>query len=273
MSFTSNHFNFNYLNNRCIIAVQAHVFYKELINEVINKTNNIPLKFDLYISSLPDGNKALFERYIKYYSKSNYYEILYTENKGRDILPFIQQMKNKFKKYKYICHIHTKKANHISTTGDKWRNYLYENLLGNSDKISQIIFDFEKIKELGLIFPEPYYDIIKLIKFRKSNSFKSFNNFETINFIFHKPNIKYMNFVLNKIFRKIKVGKKLIFPVGDMFWAKMKSIHQIFTIKFQKIFPSESGQINETIMHAIERIWLHLAKKNGYYYKLIFNHY
>jgi hypothetical protein len=262
LSFYSNHYNFSYLHNRCIVAIQVHVYYEELIFEVINKTNNIPLKFDLFISTTQEQILNWFEKYSSDYSRANKIQVLYVNNKGRDVLPFIKQMKNNFKRYKYICHIHTKKANHNSTTGDRWRNYLYQNLLGSREQISQILWDFEKIEKLGFIFPEPFYDIIKY-----------HNNFDSINFVFHKPNINYMNFVLNKIFKKVKIGKKLVFPVGNMFWAKAKSIHQIFYIKFQNLFPKELGQINETIMHAIERIWLYLVKKNGYFYKSIFNHY
>ena len=39
------------LENGCHVAVQAHVFYEDLINEIINKTNNIPIKYDLYITT------------------------------------------------------------------------------------------------------------------------------------------------------------------------------------------------------------------------------
>ena len=262
LSFNDSYYNFKYLYNRCIIAVQAHVFYKDLLFEIINKTNNIPLKFDLFISTLPEGHLDKFEKNIRIYSKASKYEIFYSNNKGRDVLPFIMQMKNKIKKYKYICHIHTKKTNHNLVSGDGWRNYLYENLLGDSKKITQILYDFENIKDLGFIFPEPYYDVIK-----------HYTNFEEINFSYHEPNIKYMNIILHKIFKRTQVGNKLTFPVGDMFWAKTKSIHQIFNFRFDNLFPKELGQINETIMHAIERIWLYLVKKNGYYYKIIFNHY
>ena len=31
--------------------------------------------------------------------------------------------------------------------------------------------------------------------------------------------------------------------------------------------PKENGQIDGTIMHAVERVWLFIAKLNGYYYK------
>ena len=82
-----------------------------------------------------------------------------------------------------------------------------------------------------------------------------------------------MNFILSKIFYRFKIGNKIIFPSGDMFWAKVNAIYQIFKIRFINKFPKELNQTNETIMHAIERIWLYLVKLNGYYYKIIFKHY
>ena len=82
-----------------------------------------------------------------------------------------------------------------------------------------------------------------------------------------------MNFILNNIFPGFKIGNKLVFPTGDMFWAKVHAIHQIFNIKCIKKFPKELNQTNETIMHGIERIWLYLVKLNGYFYKIIFKHY
>ena len=80
-----------------------------------------------------------------------------------------------------------------------------------------------------------------------------------------------MNIILKSIFHKYKIGEKLIFPVGNMFWARIKAIYQIFNLKLE--FPDELGQTNETIMHAIERIWLYLVKLNGYGYKVIFKKY
>ena len=80
-----------------------------------------------------------------------------------------------------------------------------------------------------------------------------------------------MNFLLKRIFHKNNVvGDKLVFPLGDMFWAKTKSIYQIFNIRLQ--FPEEFGQTNDTIMHSIERIWLYLVKLNGFFYKSIFKY-
>ena len=83
-----------------------------------------------------------------------------------------------------------------------------------------------------------------------------------------------MNKILNILFQNFSVGKFLVFPSGDMLWAKTKAIHQIFKLlKFLKLFPKELGQDNGTILHGIERIWLYLVKINGFKYHLIFKHY
>ena len=262
ISLKDNYYNLTHLNNNNIIAIQAHVFYEDLIYEVINKTNNIPFKFDLFISTISFSKKEIIEKYIEKYSKTNKYEVKVVENRGRDILPLLTQMKFKIKNYKYFCHIHTKKSNHDIQLGSNWRNYLYDNLLGSEKIIKEILIDFENYEKLGFIFPEVYYDIIKNIK-----------DYDYTDFPLHRPNTKYMNFILDKLFPGHKIGKKLIFPSGDMFWAKVNAIYQIFQIKFKKIFPKELNQTNDTIMHAIERIWLYLVKLNGYNYKVIFKHY
>ena len=86
------------------------------------------------------------------------------KNKGRDVLPLLIQLKKNIKKYKYFCHIHTKKSHHDILLGKNWRNYLYRNLLGNKEIISEIISDFERFDKLGFIFPEVYFEIIKKIE-------------------------------------------------------------------------------------------------------------
>ena len=262
LPFKEDYYNLIYLQNRKIISIQVHLFYIDLLPEIISKTNNIPLRYDLYITINFPLDKEYVEENLKIYSNADKYEVLIVENRGRDVLPFFIQMKDKIKKYKYICHIHTKKSQHNPILGNEWRHYLYDNLLGNKNLISEIIYDFEIYDKLGFICADTYY-----------NNVKGMTNFEYINCRYHEPNIKYMNFILKRLFGKFKVGTQLIFPDGDMFWAKVEAIYQIFSIDFKKKYPKENNQINGTFMHAIERIWLYIVKLNGYYYKIIFNYY
>lgn len=240
------------LYNSCKIAVQVHLFYDDLIKDIINRTNNIPVKYDLYITITTPEIKDKLEKYIKNYSKANYFEILIVKNMGRDVLPFLNQIKSKFKFYKYLCHIHTKKSLTAPEIGNLWRNYLYNNLLGNSTIVSEILYDFERIEKLGFIFPETFYGIIQHF------------------FILTDGTKEWMNFIADKILRNYKIGELINFPAGNMFWAKIGAIYQIFIYDFSKYFPNEDDQTNDTIMHGIERIWLYLVKYNRFYYKVIF---
>ena len=67
----------------------------------------MPIKYDLYISTTSESKKEFIEKCL-INSNANKYEIKIYENKGRDIFPFISQMKKIYKIYKYICHLHKK---------------------------------------------------------------------------------------------------------------------------------------------------------------------
>ena len=133
-----------------------------------------------------------------------------------------------------------------------WRRYLFNNLLGDSNIISEIISYFENSNKIGIIFPETYYLIYNETKKLK------------------KKTKKYINFILKKLFPRNSIGILKNFPAGNMFWSRTEAILQIFIYNFNKYFDEENEQTNDTIMHGIERVWLYLVKLNGFYYKTIF---
>ena len=245
-------FDLTSLINKTKIAVQVHLYYEELIEDIINKTNNIPVKFDLFITIISPNFYRFLDSYIKKFSKCDYYEILIVENKGRDVLPFLTQIKPKYRNYKYICHIHTKKSNTAPEIGFLWRNYLFNNLLGNINITSEILNDFESNKKLGFIFPETFHGIIQVF------------------YILTDGTKYWMDVLSSKLFGFYSLGKLTDFPAGNMFWAKIRAIYQIFECELSEYFPKEGEQTNDTIMHAIERIWLYLVKYNHFKYKNIF---
>ena len=86
-------FNLPYINNYNTInlekspeiAVQAHIYYEEIIYDIINKTNNIPVKFNLFISTSSNIIKNNIENYVQINSNAFKIEIKLFPNKGRDI--------------------------------------------------------------------------------------------------------------------------------------------------------------------------------------------
>ena len=240
-------YNFSNLENNCSIAIQAHAFYVDLIDEIINLTNNIPAKFDLYITTTKEKDKNLIEKYIKENSKANKYEILVVENKGRDVLPLLNQLNKVLNNYKYFCHIHTKKSR------NNWRNYLFNNLLGKKI-ISEILYDFETDDKLGLIFPPSYYEITY------------------VNIRINKNDIINLKNIFKGISDKIKVPDNFDYPSGNMFWARSKAVHQIIELDINESCPEEPLPAGGTILHAIERTWKFITEYNGYTYKILFRY-
>lgn len=231
------------------IAVQAHVFYRGLTAEVVGKTNNIPATFDLYITTTTRENAAAIRAYTDAHSRADKVEVAVVENRGRDVLPFLAQMGDVLRNYDYICHIHTKKSLH-NNTGDEWRRYLYENLLGSGEIVSEILGLFMKDRKLGIVFPA---------NFVKTDWGKGDNR-------------ELCEDLMGRIDKSFKIDGEPLFPAGDMFWARTGAVEKLFSLNLHSDdFPEEAGQVDGTLMHAIERIWLYLAESQGFGWKEIRN--
>ena len=236
--------------NRIVVIMYLNEEY--LREEMINKINNIPYIYELFIFINNKINKDNLRQYIRLYSNAYYYEIRLINNERNYLLPFLYNFRNKAKYYKYICNINSIHLNNIDYFNE-WKNYIYNNLVGNSIIISEIISDMEKNNEIGLIFPEIYYKSKVLCH-------------DNINDL----DLEYLNFFLRKFNCKENIKEKIIdFPEGNMFWAKISAIHQIFNIN-----PDISYTKNIKLMIGshLEKIWVFLVKINGFLYKKIFKH-
>ena len=167
-TFTEININSSIFNKLSIIAVQVNLYNDYSINEIINKINNIPFYFDLFISTNSLTNKNKVNEQTKKHSKAKKIEIVVLQDKERNFIPFLIQMRNYIKNYKYICHIHTKNSLFLDIE-EEWNNYLVNNLLGNENIVSEILTDFEENIKLGIVFPENYYKIMLQLKDKLSH--------------------------------------------------------------------------------------------------------
>ena len=241
------------LSDKPAIAVQIHLFYPEVVDEIIDNLSMIPYKFDCYVSTdtkkkvlcikeqfasrnLPNMDKLVVERF---------------ENRGRDVAPFLIQLEEVINDYDYICHLHSKKTS-ASEYGESWRKYLYRHLLGSQENIYKIIDMFETKSELGIVFPETYPVLNKQAEWG-GNKGGCVRLMERLSLDYNLPD-------------------DIVFPVGNMFWARVKAVQNLFTTKISmEDFPEEQGQTNATLAHQIERIWVFVAQKNQFTYSKVFN--
>lgn len=236
----------NYFEDKTEIAVQAHIFYTDLAEEIIYELNKIPYKFDCYISTDTDEKADILKNIFKEKSKAENVYVEVFANRGRDMLPFITQILKVIENYKYVCHIHSKKTL-TNTVGEGWRKYLFKHLFGNEKNICGI-FDIFENTNTGIIFPKTFEGMVPAAVWG--------SNLENTKNLLKKMNIDIM-----------LPENHLIFPVGNMFWAKTKAVKQIFEHCSNKDdYALEAGQVDGTIAHAIERLWVYIAEYNGYTY-------
>lgn len=236
----------NYFNDKTEIAVQAHIFYTDLAEEIIGELNKIPYKFDCYISTDTEEKAKMLQDIFQKLSKAENVYVEVFANRGRDMLPFVSQISKVLDKYKYVCHIHSKKTL-TNTVGEEWRKYLFKNLFGSKENIVGI-FDIFENTNTGIIFPETFHAMITAVDWG--------SNFDNTEKLLEKMNIDIM-----------LPENHLIFPVGNMFWAKISAVRQIFeNCTNAEDYALEAGQVDGTTAHAIERLWVYVAEYNGYTY-------
>jgi len=239
------------------ICVQVHLYYLDLIDEIIYNLNFIPFPFHCFISSDTDEKIHFIQNEFNKRCK-NAKKIIAKkyENRGRDIGPFLEQIGNDIGSYEYLLHIHSKKNFSSYGNGNKWRKYLYKHLLGSTKNIYHIFNEFYLNENLGLIFPETFHLIIKHMIWG-SEIEKAKKNVDDF---------------LKRIGVSIELSGKPEFPSGNMFWARIKSIKKMFNANIkQDDFPVENNQRDMTLAHVIERSWIYVAKSEGYTYKQLNN--
>ena len=247
-------------NNNIKICIQIHLYHIDLIHEIIMNLNYIPFPFHCYISTDSDEKIAIIQNeFNKECKNADKVFIEKFENRGRDVAPFIEQMKHKINNYDFILHIHTKKSVTCNGFRDDWRRYLYKNLLGSVENIYRIFGEFLADKNLGLIYPENFPSLIPNINWADKPQDIQQAKDDVLNY-------------LKKIGVEINLGEIPEFTAGNMFWARTKAIKKAFgdDIKFSD-FPVESGQLDMTLAHFIERSWVYLVQYEKYKIKKTLN--
>ncbi len=229
------------LENGPSIGVFAHIFYPELAPEIREYLNNIPLSFDLFIStneaSKADKIQAVFEG-----SRAANVDVRILPNKGRDIAPFLVGFKNEIPNYDIVLHIHSKQSPHDGDLAG-WRTFTFDHLLGSEKIVLSHLLTLTRT-EIGLVFPDHFAPVRKSLNFGY--------DFDIMKSILERAGISLSKDVV------------LDFPSGSMFWARSKALDPILALDLRfEDFPPEEGQVDGTLAHAIERSFLFFVEKAG----------
>nr|NQU89176.1 hypothetical protein [Bacteroidota bacterium] len=212
------------------LAIIIHAFHFDIFLEIMNYLkNNNGAKFRFYVTSPED----LSEKITGFFIKTPFeYKILSVENRGRDILPFLNMIPQVFNDgYQVILKIHTKKSTH-RLSGDLWRKDLYTKLL-NETAINRALRIFNTDHTVGLIGTPGH--IVPMNLYYGANARLVENLSEG------------MGIASSQLIN-------LSFSAGSMFYARKQELTSLVHLNLQRTdFEEETGQKDGTTAHAVER--------------------
>jgi len=235
------------------IAVVAHLYYPEMIDEIAPYIKNIPVGFDLYISTASDANKALLEKSIADFSFANIKEVRVVEkNRGRDMSSLFITFKDVCEpgKYDFVCRLHSKKSpqNGVNSA-NHFKEHLYHNLLASPSYISNLITEMDD-KNIGLVMPPVVH----------------------ISYPTH-GHAWFANRPSSEAWAK-KLGIKVPFddntpiaPYGTMFWFRPEALAPLFSYPWKwEDFNEEPAHVDGGLAHVLERLIGYASASSGYFY-------
>ena len=233
-------------DSRSRIAVQIHMYYLDLLDEMIDFTNLIPYRFDCYISTDSKDKADMIRQRFARDSKARRTEVRCFENVGRDVAPLILQMSPIISDYDYILHLHTKYSAH-DHFGNQWRAHLLNSLLASEGHIAALLGIMEEDHRIGIIFQRTYWRV------KPSLGWKG--NKTTSKALFTRMGLKDIRL------------KEPQFPAGNMFWARTRAVLPLFRCDLTvEDFEHEAQQVDGTLAHSIERCWGYIAASQEYSY-------
>jgi len=228
------------------VCVLVHVYYPELLEELVGATAAIPVDFDLIVTNA--SGKDISESINRLDGPKNRV-VLTVENHGRDIWPMIQVVNaGLLDPYELVLKLHTKRSEwrqehpDYGDSGSQWREQLLGGLLGADENVKQILGAFAEDPNLGvvagpanLLGPDHWGADIPLSQE-----------------LLHRLELRVTPATLR-------------FPAGSVYWARGFVLQGLRALMMSADdFEPEPIAIDGTTAHAVERVIGLLAGEAGY---------
>ncbi|WP_371183110.1 rhamnan synthesis F family protein [Xanthomonas sacchari] len=231
---------------RLRVGVMAHVFYPDLLDELIQALTAMPVPYVLMVSVVDDAAYAAAETALSPLPNLQALHVRKVPNRGRDIAPLIVTFREDVMALDVVAHWHTKKSLYTGGERQDWRNYLTTSLFGSAPRIGWILGMFEAEPTLGMVYPESFSGVPLWAHTWLSN-------------------LQVCRDLGQRLGVDITADAYIDFPAGSMFWARVQALRPIYALGLGlQDFPEERGQIDGTLQHALERMFVQVVRQQGF---------
>ncbi|TFD05748.1 glycosyl transferase family 2 [Cryobacterium sandaracinum] len=228
------------------IAVLLHVYYTDLIDQVLAELQHIPVAFDLIVTNATGKPLSLRTTEL---DNLSHLTMLDVENRGRDILPMVSVINaDLLEPYELVLKIHTKKSEwrrdhaELGGDGDAWRDGFITGLLGSRPNVERILSEFAEDPRLGLLTTDG----------------------NVLGPAFWGGDRRLARELLLRLQLELD-EESLRFAAGSIYWVRGFILQALRSLSLEADdFDKETAQVDGTTAHAVERLIGVLALEAGY---------
>ncbi|ARN81093.1 hypothetical protein B1812_08405 [Methylocystis bryophila] len=144
------------------IGVHVHVFFPELIGELLIALANLPEHAKLRFTTIAEGDRRYVENFVAARKPRWDFDVVVVDRVGRDVGPLFQACADLWQTSDFMLHIHTKRSQHTHF-GDAWRRYLLDQCLGMPELLDRVFGVFVEDPSVALVFPDNFFEIKKFV--------------------------------------------------------------------------------------------------------------
>lgn len=218
----------------------VHAWYPEVLGELLGALQASGLRWRTIITTAPEKREAV-EAVVRKAAIAADIEV--HANRGRDILPFLRVANRLLDDGEdIVLKLHTKQSTHRGD-GDAWRREFLALLVdgGNARRIRQHL---DAHHSAGLVAPAA--QMPPLTHYWGANA-------ERVDYLRRRLGLDRFD---------AEQGR---FAAGSMFWCRLQALRPLLDAHLDEAeFEDETGQLDGTMAHAIERILLACVEQAGY---------
>lgn len=229
------------------VAVLIHVYYPELLPDLLSGVANIPVRHDIYLTNA--SGVSIEAGDLRVGPQVGSVVVLDVANHGRDIFPAIQVINaGLLDPYELVLKLHTKKsewrADHATLEGDgrAWRERFVQDLVGSPERVAHILDAFAAEPNLGIVTAAG-------------------NVVGSEHWGGDRP-------IVAELLRRAELdleGRNLRFAAGSMYWVRGFVLQGLRALSFGAVdFEREPLPVDGTTAHAVERVIGLLAQEAGF---------
>ena len=212
------------------VAIVVHVFYPELLEEILERVALLPARHKLFVSTVAESAETVRRRLD---ASGRSYRLVVVENRGRDVLPLLELLSRVIAEgFDLVAKVHTKRSLHRDD-GDSWRDELLRTVIGASS-FHGALAGFAADPKLGMAGPEGHF--VRIGDYIGSNRDR-----------------------VGRLAARLGIAPELAmthgFFAGTMFLARTAALAPLLELEVSASdFEDESRQIDGTMAHVLERV-------------------